>query len=449
MKKNRKAVRGFLSETFSWIFKKKVSLVIPAYNEEKTIAHVIKEAKKVFEISEIIVVDDGSTDNTAEIAKRNNTKVIKHIKNKGKGNAIKTGIINAKEDVILFLDADLKNITHQKIVKIIEPVLNNEADFVKASFDRSSGRVTELTAKPLLKALFPYINLEQPLSGQFCARKELLKKIRISPKWGVDIEILIDMVNKKFRVKEVDIGGIEHIQKLLHELKPMAEQVTKTILRKFKKISKKYQIIAFDMDNTLLKGRTIDLVAKKFGFEKEIKKLRDKFKKGKITDWQISEKIGKLLKGKEEKDIINTAKKIKFAKNAVETIKKLKKNYEIIIISMNYGLVCKYFAGKLKLKYFCPVLEVKNGLITGKVIMPKEFFGFCKKHKVCKTNVLRHLAENKHIKLDKIVAVGDSKGDACMLKNAGLGIAINADHHARKSANIEIKDLREITLVLK
>ncbi|MEK6973527.1 MAG: HAD-IB family phosphatase [archaeon] len=448
MKKNNKAIRAFLSETFSWLFKKKVSLVIPAYNEEETIAHVIKEAKKVFEISEIIVVDDGSTDNTVKIATKNGATVIKHHKNFGKGRAIKTGIRNAREEVILFLDADLKNITKQKIVNIIEPVLNNEADFVKASFGRSSGRVTELTAKPLLKELFPRINMEQPLSGQFCARKELLKKLKISPKWGVDIEILIDVIHKKYRIKQVNIGEIEHIQRALHELKPMAEHVAKTILKKYEK-ARKYQIIAFDMDNTLLKGRTIDLIAEKFGFKKEIKKLRDKFKKGRITDEQISEKIAKLLKGRNEKDILNAAKKIKFAKNAVETIRRLKKTYKIIIISMSYKPVCKYFADKLKLKYFCPMLEVKKSRITGKVIMPKEFIGFCRKHRICKTNVLEHLAKDKHIKLGKIVAVGDSKGDACMLKNAGLGIAVNADSHARKSANIEIKDLKEIALVLK
>src|SRR3989338_4298988 len=108
--KLKSGILDFLSVFFS---KKlpKTSLVIPAYNEEKTIAHVIKQAKLVKDISEIIVVDDGSKDRTSKIAKNLGVEVIKHHKNLGKGEALKTGISHARGTIILFLDADLKNIT--------------------------------------------------------------------------------------------------------------------------------------------------------------------------------------------------------------------------------------------------------------------------------------------------------------------------------------------------
>src|SRR3989339_1704122 len=131
----------------------KISCVIPAFNEESTIIDVIKNVKKVKVINEIIVVDDGSTDNTYKNAKSEGIRVIKHAQNKGKGAAIKTGFAHSHGDIILFLDADLYNITPKKITSIIQPIKNDEADFVKTSFSRRRGRVTELVVKPLFRII--------------------------------------------------------------------------------------------------------------------------------------------------------------------------------------------------------------------------------------------------------------------------------------------------------
>ncbi len=84
----------------------KVSLIIPAYNEEEIIEVVIKKAKQIPKISEIIVVDDGSTDNTAKIVSSLGVKLLCHPYNKGNGAAIKTGLRAATGDIVLFMDAD-------------------------------------------------------------------------------------------------------------------------------------------------------------------------------------------------------------------------------------------------------------------------------------------------------------------------------------------------------
>ncbi|MBC7119307.1 MAG: glycosyltransferase family 2 protein [Methanobacteriaceae archaeon] len=84
----------------------KIVIIIPAYNEEAKIGEVVKEAIKY---GDVIVVDDGSTDNTSILAKKAGASVIKHVKNKGKGAAIKTGIraiINSGYDVIVLMDGD-------------------------------------------------------------------------------------------------------------------------------------------------------------------------------------------------------------------------------------------------------------------------------------------------------------------------------------------------------
>jgi glycosyltransferase involved in cell wall biosynthesis len=84
----------------------KVSLIIPAYNEEGIIEEVIKKVKQIPKISEIIVVDDGSTDNTAKIVSSLGVKLLRHPYNKGNGAAIKTGLRAATGDIVLFMDAD-------------------------------------------------------------------------------------------------------------------------------------------------------------------------------------------------------------------------------------------------------------------------------------------------------------------------------------------------------
>ncbi len=208
-----------------------VSAVIPAYNEEKYIKTVIDAVKKVKEVDEIIVVDDGSQDNTAAVARKAGAKTITLTDNHGKGFAIGVGSKEAKGDVLIFLDADLSNVTPTKIRKIIEP-FKDTCDFVKTKFDRVGGRVTRLTAKPLLGHFFPEIekSFEQPLSGQFGIQKNLLKEIHLEDGFGVDVGILIDVVQRGAKTKEVYFGKLSHDEKTLTDLDETAKQVSGVIL---------------------------------------------------------------------------------------------------------------------------------------------------------------------------------------------------------------------------
>jgi glycosyltransferase involved in cell wall biosynthesis len=168
---------NLLSEIFSgissiFIHKKtpSLSLIIPAYNEASRIGKVIKQSRLVEEISEIIVIDDGSKDGTDRVARELGIEVVKHHKNMGKGEALRTGIAHAKNDILLFLDADLSNMTPEKISALIRPILKNKADFTKASFTRSRGRATEFAIKPMMNLIYPDTDFKQPISGQFAGR---------------------------------------------------------------------------------------------------------------------------------------------------------------------------------------------------------------------------------------------------------------------------------------
>ncbi|AUB55358.1 MULTISPECIES: glycosyltransferase [Methanobacterium] len=207
-----------------------VSVILPAYNEEKTVASVIKTVQALNYVDEIIVVNDGSLDDTEQVAKEAGATVISHTKNRGKGAAIKTGFKNSKGDVVVFMDADLQKLVPKQVDKMIQPILNDEADVTKTKFKREAGRVTELTAKPLLSFFFPEIKFEQPLSGQFAAKRSFLNNIQLEDDYGVDVGIVLDADVMGVRVKEVDIGNISHSMSSLYELNIVATEVVRTIV---------------------------------------------------------------------------------------------------------------------------------------------------------------------------------------------------------------------------
>ena len=210
--------------------KKSVSIVIPAFNEEATVAQVVSVARKLEYVNEVIVVDDGSSDRTVEEAERAGATVISHLVNEGKGSAIKTGFKESHGDIVAFIDADISNFTSSKIDKIIRPILEDKTDITKTKFARESGRVTELTAKPLLGFFFPEINYEQPLSGQFAGKRSALNKIKFEKDYGVDVGIVLDADVHGIKILEVDIGDISHDMSPLADLNKMANEVVRTII---------------------------------------------------------------------------------------------------------------------------------------------------------------------------------------------------------------------------
>lgn len=224
-----------------------ISVIIPAYNEQNHIENVINSVKKRKEVDEIIVVDDGSIDETTNVAKKCGVKVISLPENRGKGYAMNLGSSRASGDVLLFIDADFKNINPKKVGDLIKP-FKNMCDFVKTRFDRKGGRVTLLTAKPLLEHFFPEIaqRFEQPLSGQIGIKKDLLEKMTLESDYGVDIGILIDAVEMGAKTEEIYLGYLDHDERELDALDGTAKQVTRVILdraAKYKRLENGINII--------------------------------------------------------------------------------------------------------------------------------------------------------------------------------------------------------------
>ena len=152
-------------EGYGVMDKTDVTIIIPAYNEEEGITNVITQLKEVSENYEILVVDDGSTDNTYKLAAETGVKVIRHPYNKGYGAALKTGIRNAQADVVLFMDADGQH-KPSDIKKLIQ-YIGEEYDMVvgartkksKISLLRRPGKkILGITANYLAGMKIPDLN---------------------------------------------------------------------------------------------------------------------------------------------------------------------------------------------------------------------------------------------------------------------------------------------------
>lgn len=108
---------------------KKISVVIAAYNEEPRIDEVLKIVEKHPLLHEVIVVDDGSQDKTAQVVEKYKVKLIKNPKNMGKTLSVKNGISRAQGDLIMLIDADLKGLTAKAIEDLARPVLDGRVDW--------------------------------------------------------------------------------------------------------------------------------------------------------------------------------------------------------------------------------------------------------------------------------------------------------------------------------
>jgi len=210
----------------------KISVLIPALNEEKNIAKVISCIKNINIVDEIIVIDNNSTDKTGMIAKSLGVKTILCEK-RGKGYGMEFGIKHASNDIIVFVDGDICNYSEDFINKLVEPILNRNCEFVKSNFTRDGGRVTELVAKPLLQLLFPELSkYEQPLSGIIAGRKDFFESLDLEKDYGIDVGILIDAHLLKVNMEQVNIGYIENDYQDWRDLVAMSKQVAKAILKR-------------------------------------------------------------------------------------------------------------------------------------------------------------------------------------------------------------------------
>ncbi len=181
----------------------KSAVVIPAFNEERTIGDVITAVRQVPFVGEAIVVSDGSTDQTAAIARSLGAKVVELPENQGKGGAMMVGINSTDADVVLFLDADLIGLQPFHVVDLLLPVLEGRADMTVGIFEQ--GRL----ATDLAQFVAPY------LSGQRAVKREQLKQLSNLEltRFGVEVALTRFAKSAGLSIEEVELREMSHVMK--------------------------------------------------------------------------------------------------------------------------------------------------------------------------------------------------------------------------------------------
>ena len=232
-----------------------VSVCLPARNEQETVGPIVEVLRtelveRVPLVDEIIVIDDHSTDRTADVAAAAGAKVCQaeellpeYGDGHGKGEAMWKSLFVAEGDLVVWCDADVRNFGREYVVGLLGPLLTNpDVAFVKGFYDRplgeggnGGGRVTELVARPVLAVLFPELApIVQPLAGEYAGRRDVLEQLPFVQGYGVDIGLLID-IGERYgagAITQVDLGVRLHRNRPLHELSPQAMSVLQTALRR-------------------------------------------------------------------------------------------------------------------------------------------------------------------------------------------------------------------------
>jgi glycosyltransferase involved in cell wall biosynthesis len=214
-----------------------ISLGLPALNEEDTIGPLITILRRALMedvplLDEIAVVDSGSSDGTAAVARALGVPTYQHAEilpeagtYDGKGEALWKSLHALRGDVIVWLDTDIRNIHPQFVYGLVGPLLHEpRIAYVKGYYQRplhegplhsatGGGRVTELTARPLLNLFFPELSgVIQPLSGEYAGRRALLERLPFFTGYGVEIGHLIDIAVRfgLDRIGQVDLDTRVH-----------------------------------------------------------------------------------------------------------------------------------------------------------------------------------------------------------------------------------------------
>ena len=430
-----------------------VTVIVPALNEAARVGGVVRLARRSRLVDEVLVVDDGSIDGTPEIARAAGARVITSSL-RGKGSAMRDGVSASTSPLLLFLDGDLAGLRPNLVETMVRPMLAGDADLVKAQFRRAAGRVTVLTALPLLEIFFPELaGFAQPLGGIVAARRSLLERLEFETDYGVDLGLLIDAAAAGARLREADIGSLDHQPQTLEELGAMARQVVRTLLHRAQRhgrleagrwqeadehdrhqaadpdrllssLAGTDRLALFDMDGTLLQGRFVEELARRTKRTAQLGRWLDN---NAVSPEERTSRVARLFAGVPRCTFEEVARGVPLTPGAVDTVIGLRKaGYAVGLVSDSFRVAVEIVRRRVFADFsIAHLLHFRHGDATGEVTLAPllRHERGCAQHWHCKRNVLEHLREKLGLAADRVLAVGDGRNDECLLAAAGLSVA--------------------------
>ena len=408
--------------------------------------------------SEVIVVDDSSVDDSAALARAAGATVITSTM-LGKGASMHDGALAASCDIVVYLDGDLAGLRPGIITDLCRPLQEEQADFVKARFGRVGGRVTELTAKPMLKVFFPELaNLGQPLGGIIAVRRALLLQLPFEDGYGVDIGLLVDAHRAGARVAEVDIGSLEHDSQPLLDLTLMANEVARVLYSRARAAGRlnvdqivamyenqrqaaaeldfiltrrrgRQRLLLLDMDGTITTQRFVVELARATGQEQALAGLLDS-----PTDDTAarSDAIAGLFRFVHKQQFERVARAVPIRPGVIDFINRMRRaGFMVGVLSDSYFVAADIVRRRVFADFaLAHTLHFENDVCKGQVRMNPAFLalqahGGENTPPVCKSHVLaRFKADTLGPPLLTCWAVGDNLNDLGLLRAADQAFAI-------------------------
>ncbi len=236
-----------------------IAVILPALNEAATVGTIVTAIREAHSgpgglVSEVVVIDSGSTDATAKVAAAAGARVVskKDVLTAipvaaGKGEAMWRGVAATSADIVVFVDADLQSFTPDYITALVGPLLTDDRiQLVKAIYERplvagdhvvpaGGGRVTELVARPLLNQFWPELTgVVQPLAGEYAARRTLLESLPFPTGYGVEFALMVDTYEQHglAALAQVDLGVRVHRHHNDQGLGVMAAEILATAIHR-------------------------------------------------------------------------------------------------------------------------------------------------------------------------------------------------------------------------
>ncbi len=431
------------------------TVVIPALNEAARIAQVVRHALADPATAEVIVVDDSSIDDTVVLAREAGAVVITSTM-LGKGASMRDGLHAARCDLVVYLDGDLSGLREHIVTDLCWPLVQGEADFVKACFGRGGGRVTELTAKPMIKVFFPELaRFAQPLGGMIAARAGLLSALHFEDGYGVDIGLLLDAHRAGARLAEVDIGSLEHDSQPLLDLTVMANEVSRVIYARARaagrlhveQIAAMYEtqrqatatldysltrrrgrtrLVLLDMDGTVTPDRYVVELARATGREAQLAKWLDS------TDDDTSRgaHIAGLFKFVHRRQFEQVARTLAIRAGVVSCVNQLRRaGFMVGLVSDSYFIAAEILRRRIFADFaLAHTLQFDGDVCNGELRLNEAFMPLDatsggppgKQHVV-----QRFRLDPAEPRLEEIWAVGDNANDLPMLQEADRAFVID------------------------
>jgi len=241
----------------------RISVVLPARDERLTVGAIVAEIRRelverVPLVDEIVVIDSRSTDDTAAVAAAAGAEVVAQDAvlpdlppMSGKGEALWKSLAATSGDLLVFVDADLRDFTASYVTGLLGPLLTDPSvGYVKGCYDRpyvlangsaatgpadgsgvvpgGGGRVTELVARPLINLHWPLLaGVMQPLGGEYAGRRALLEQVPFVTGYGVELGLLVDVLELAGldAIAQVDLGVRVHRHQPTDALGAMSGQI--------------------------------------------------------------------------------------------------------------------------------------------------------------------------------------------------------------------------------